>query len=37
MQSDNLLLPVDFDFAFFKKEFINIDAEKSNYGEYDEI
>lgn len=29
--NEQLLAPVDFDMAFFKSEFINIDKESANY------
>lgn len=35
INSENLIGPLDFDLAFSKREFININADEFSYGKYD--
>lgn len=37
LESNNLLAPLDFDLAFYKNEFININYEDPNYAKNDGI
>jgi len=37
LESDNLLAPLDFDLAYYRNEFININYEDPNYGKNDEL